>query len=224
MSTETRAAWDALDPSGPPRVTFVREPSTAQISVLLGAFDPPTTAHLAVVGAAARASGSSGVLCLTKTLLARPDDELLPIDRRLDVLDEIAAERGLGLALASHGTYVDVAEALAADGRSACFVIGSDKLEQLEDPSFYRDGEAGVARTFANVSFIVVPRPRIARHRSASRHSALRWLDVADVFERPGDEALSATEVRRRVRAGEPFADLVPQAVAAALRGYTSLR
>jgi nicotinic acid mononucleotide adenylyltransferase len=121
--------------------------------------------------------------------------------------------------MASRGTYVEVAETLAAEGFTARFVVGSDKLGQLEDPSFYPDGQAGVARTFARVDFIVVPRPDALTHRPE-----LRWLEVGEVFERSGDEALSATEVRRRVRAGESVEGLVPQAVVLALRGYTSLK
>jgi nicotinamide mononucleotide adenylyltransferase len=35
---------------------------------------------------------------------------------------------------------------------------------------------------------------------------------------------LSGTEIRRKVAAGEPVEDLVPQAVAVALGGYTAAR
>lgn len=213
----SRVTWNGLDPSAPSEVIFLRRPKTDRIAVLLGAFDPPTNAHLSIVGAAARKLGSSGVLCLTKTLLARPPDELLPIDVRLDVLATVAAEHDLGLAIANRGTYVDVADALRNDGFDASFVIGSDKLAQLEDPSFYPDGEDGVARTFANTTFVVVPRPKRDEGRPG-----LRWLEVDEVFNRPTDASLSATEVRRRVRAGESIDVLVPRAVLLALGGYTS--
>jgi len=195
---------------------MIVEPTSPTVAVLLGAFDPPTNAHLAVVDAAARATGSSGVLCLTRTLLARPDDELLPIEARLDVICAVAADHGLGFAVANRGTYVDVAEAFAAAGSAATFVIGSDKLAQLEDPSFYTDGPAGVERTFSSVRFVVVPRPLPAADRPG-----LTWLEPAEVFERAGDEALSATEVRARVRRGERVDHLVPRAVVSALEGYT---
>jgi nicotinate-nucleotide adenylyltransferase len=211
-------AWDALDPSGPAVVHFLRRPPSGRITVLLGAFDPPTNAHLAVLGAASRLDDATGVLCLTKTLLARDDDVLLGAPARLEVLDVVAREHGLGLAVSNRGTYVDVAEALSAEGWDASFVIGSDKLAQLDDPSFYPDGEAGVSRTFASVRFVVVPRPDRVAHRSD-----LVWLDVADVFDDPAHADISATEVRRRLRAGEPIDGLVPQAVGFALGGYTSV-
>jgi nicotinic acid mononucleotide adenylyltransferase len=219
VSNDARTAWERLDPSAPPTVRFVRPPASRRIAVLLGAFDPPTNAHLAVVHAAARAGDSSGVLCLTKTLLARPSDELLAATDRLAVLEALADEAGLGFALANRGTYVDVADAFTRDGYDATFVIGSDKLAQLEDPSFYDDGDAGVARTFDQVRFVVVPRPEPVRGRAG-----LVWLEIADVFERRGDEDVSATEVRRRIRAGEPVGDLVPPTVEVALEGYTSAK
>jgi len=197
----------------------VLRPQRTRIAVLVGAFDPPTNAHLAIVDAAARADGASGVLLLTKTLLARPPDELLPVTKRLDVLRSIAEADDLGLAIANRGTYVDVAEALRLSGWEASFVIGSDKLVQLEDPSFYADGERGVARTFEEVRFLVVPRP----DRTAGR-PGLRWLEVDAVFNKASQRALSATEVRRRVRRGESVEDLVPPAVVLALGGYTRPR
>jgi nicotinic acid mononucleotide adenylyltransferase len=216
VTEDAWAAWETLDPTGPPEVRIVCEPAGPRVAVLLGAFDPPTNAHLAVVEAAARATGSSGVLCLTRTLLARPDDELLRPTTRLGVIRAVAEDHELGFAVANRGTYVDVSEAFAAGGWDATFVIGSDKLAQLEDPSFYTDGTAGVERTFDLVRFVVVPRPR-----SSGDRPGLMWLERSEVFQRAGDEALSATEVRDRVRRGDPVDDLVPRTVAAALAGYT---
>jgi nicotinic acid mononucleotide adenylyltransferase len=183
---------------------------------LLGAFDPPTNAHLAVVHAAAAAEGSSGALCLTKTLLARPPDELLPLGKRLSVLLDVATENDLGLLIANRGTYVEVGAALASSGTNASFVIGSDKLVQLADPAFYDDGDAGVVRTFEELRFLVVPRPE----RTGDR-PGLVWLDPSDVFDDPALMSLSATDIREALRRGEDVDHLVPRPVAFALRGYT---
>lgn len=212
-------AWERLDPDGPPDAVWLRRPDNDRVVVLLGAFDPPTNAHIAVITAAARVEGAAGVLCLTKTLLARSADELLGAAARLRVLDSLARESNLGLAIANRGTYVDVAEAFRSSGCDASFVIGSDKLAQLEDPSFYPDAERGVARTFTEVAFLVVPRPE----KTGDRRE-LRWLDPAEVFSDPDEQALSATEVRQRFRAGEDVRHLVPRTVGVALEGYTSAK
>jgi nicotinic acid mononucleotide adenylyltransferase len=102
-------------------------------------------------------------------------------------------------------------------------VVGSDKLRQLADPAFYRDGSTGVAATFAEVRLVVVPRPG-----SATDRDDVTVIDPRDVFGSGVSGAdltgLSGTEVRRKVTAGEPVEGLVPQAVAVALGGYTSAR
>jgi nicotinic acid mononucleotide adenylyltransferase len=217
VRNESLGLWDALDPEGPSRVVWLRPPPQRRVVVLMGAFDPPTNAHLAVLRGAAGARNASGVLCLTKTLLARPPDELLPVADRLTLLGELAEHSDLGLAIANRGTYVEVSEALATTGTDASFVIGSDKLAQLEDASFYPDGEEGVRRTFSQVAFVVVPRP----DRTGDR-PGLVWLDPDDVFTDGVQPSLSATEVRERLRRGEQVEHLVPPPVALALAGYTS--
>ena len=179
-------------------------------AVLLGAFDPPTNAHVAILRAAQRRLGSPGLLCLTRVLLARPGDVLLTDDDRLRVLTTLADAEGFGLYVADAGTYLGVARELRAAGIEPTFVVGSDKLPQLRDPSFYPDGEAGVAATFEECDFLVVERDGPGS------------LSVADAFEDPRHAGISATEVRRRIRAGEPVDDLVPPVVAKALEGYTA--
>jgi nicotinic acid mononucleotide adenylyltransferase len=52
----------------------------------------------------------------------------------------------------------------------------------------------------------------------------VRLLDIDQVFADPSHADISASEVRRAVRAGEPVDDLVPLEVARALQGYTSAR
>jgi nicotinic acid mononucleotide adenylyltransferase len=176
-------------------------------AVLLGAFDPPTNAHVAILRAAQQRLAVPGILCLTRVLLARPDDTLLEMNERLDVLGALAAAEGFGLCIAESGTYLDVARELRVAGLEPVFVIGSDKLPQLSDPSFYPDGQAGVDATFRDCDFLVIERGGDA---------------PSDVFENPRHAGISATEVRRRVRAGEPVDDLVPPVVARALEGYTA--
>jgi len=207
-----RTVWDDLDPGSVPRFEILSG-GTGAIVVLLGAFDPPTHAHLDIARASSRAVGRPTVFCLTKVLLDRPPDALLrPMDR-LGLLEAVGAQHGIGLAVCNRGTYLEVHEAALAAGCDPVFVIGSDKLAQLADPSFYADGDEGVARTLDEVGFLVVERGGVAVPE--------RYVRLSDVFE-VGDHAqISASDVRRRVLEGEPVDDLVPPVVARALRGYT---
>jgi nicotinate-nucleotide adenylyltransferase len=204
----------------PPRVAmsgieWIRPVDGARAAVLLGAFDPPTNAHVALVRAAGDRLGIPGAFCPTTVALARGADRLLELKDRLALLEQIADAEGFGLALADHGTYLDVARALRQTGIDATFVVGSDKLPQLRDPSFYENGAAGVAATFAEVSFLVVA-------RLGAPPDPMPHVDAADVFADMKEAAISATEVRRLLRDGESVAALVPPVVAAALEGYTA--
>lgn len=210
------AHWRALDPEGEPAVVWVRPVGGREVAVLLGAFDPPTKAHLSIVRAASRAKGFPGAFCLTRIALDRPDDRLLSDEERVRLLERLVDEERLGFAMANRATYLDVARALRAEGFDATFVIGSDKLSQLEDPSFYSSAR-GPAATFEEVRFLVVPRAGAAIDREG-----VELLDPGEAFDDPADAAVSATEVRRLLRAGHPVDAMVPPVVAESLEGYTA--
>jgi nicotinic acid mononucleotide adenylyltransferase len=219
LSLGLKESWDSLDVDGPSSVAWIRPVEGRRVVLLLGAFDPPTLAHVSIASSASRAEGVPAALCLTKVALARPDDDLMPPVSRLGLLDKVASSRRFGLAVANRGTYLDVHRTLSAEGFDATFVIGSDKLEQLEDPSFYPDGDAGARSTFSEVRFVVVPRGATVVERDD-----VRILEVEEVFDDPGLAVVSSTEVRRRIRAGEGFEALVPSEVAVDLAGYTSAK
>jgi len=201
--------WNGLDPDGPGAVIWCRPVEESRVVVLLGAFDPPTLAHVRLAVAGGRACDAPAAFCLTKVLLARPSDVLFNSVRRLRFLNELAEDERLGLAVANRGTYLDAHRAMRASSIDATFVIGSDKLAQLADPSFYADGARGVEATFSEVSFLVVPRPG-----STVGRDDVRVLDAADVFDDVDEASISSTEVRRRLRAGESVEGLVPPGVA----------
>jgi len=160
--------------------------------VLLGAFDPPTNAHLEILASAADAENRAPVWGMTKVLLDRPPGGLFSFDQRIEIVDAIAHRMDAGFALFEHGTYLEVDRALRAEGFAATFVIGSCKLGQLKDPSFYGYGQDGVDATIAEVSFVVIERD---------------------------EDSLSATRVRRLVADGEDVSALVPSEVAEVVQG-----
>jgi nicotinic acid mononucleotide adenylyltransferase len=203
-----RDIWDELDPAAEPKAVWLRTPAGAKTTILLGAFDPPTLAHLALAR-----RGAAGAFGMTKVLLDRTQAPLLDVPTRLYLLDELASEYGLGLLVRNRGTYLDVAQAVRMTGYDPAFVIGADKLRQLRDPAHYPDGVDGVARTFTQVSFVVVPRPGADVDVGG---------DVLVAEPLPADlRDISATRVREKVADGEPLDGWVPAGVELALRGYT---
>lgn len=171
---------------------------------------------MSIVRGAARACGAPGALCLTTVVLDRPPDRLLPDEERIGLVDRLTAAEGLGLAIANRGTYLEVARAMRAQGIDVTFVVGSDKLSQLSDPSFYDDPD-GPAVTFEEVPFIVVPRGSEPVDRGD-----VEVLRPSEVFDDPADAGISAGEVRRLLKCGRPVGALVPPVVAESLEGYTA--
>jgi nicotinic acid mononucleotide adenylyltransferase len=169
--------------------------------LLLGAFDPPTNAHVEILAQAATSHDREPAWGMTKVLLDRPAAGLFTVEERIELVDAIAERTGAAFAIADAGTYLEVDRTLKAQGIDATFLIGSDKLAQLRDPSFYDDGDRGVAATFDDVAFLVVERD---------------------------EQGLSATRVRDLVGRGMDVSALVPPEVAEALRlggrGYTAAR
>ncbi|MEX2394106.1 MAG: hypothetical protein WD826_06475 [Actinomycetota bacterium] len=217
--TDARTTWGLLDTDGPSEAVWVRPTKGRHAAVLLGAFDPITNAHVELLSAASRHLRMPGAFCLTKVVLARSGEPLLESAVRVAVADDIADRLGFGLVLANRGTYLDVGRTLKTQHYEPVFVIGSDKLAQLAEPSFYEDAERGVDETFAMCRFLVVRRPGADVIRDD-----VDVVEPGEVFSDPSLSDLSASEVRRRVGCGEPFEHLVPPEVALAVRGYTSDR
>jgi nicotinate-nucleotide adenylyltransferase len=100
------------------------------------------------------------------------------------------------------------------------WIIGDDNLAKLEE---WRSIDA----IFAMANFVVLTReahevtPRfrdcVTEARSRPRHGAIVFADNATV-------PASATEIRRRVRAGEPIEDLVPPPVSRYIHHYDLYR
>jgi nicotinic acid mononucleotide adenylyltransferase len=221
-SPSARAAldlWQQLDPEGPAAVVWPRRVAAGRIAMLLGAFDPFTNAHLAIIEGVRRTSAIPTAVCMTKVLLARTDDALFTMQERARILGAVASRVDCGLAFANRGTYLDVGRVLKTSGVDPVFIIGSDKLSQLEDPVFYPDRERGVAATFAELNFIVIPRAG-----SAVMRDDVVVADPRDLFDDTATASISATRVRDDVRRGRSVEHLVPPEVALALGGYTSAR
>lgn len=177
--------------------------------LLGGTFDPPQNGHVAL-GRAALAE--------------------LPIDRLLVLVAAAPGHRGV----------VAPAEARLQLARAA-FELADEVL--LDDHAFTVDAVAG--GRFGDAIFIVGADEGAAFPRWKDPDGVLRWVRLAvgtrsgyppPDLERYGDRvlsfhvespAVSSSEIRARIRRGEPVDALVPPAVAAAIRelglyrGYT---
>ncbi|MFN2545686.1 MAG: hypothetical protein ABR600_14105 [Actinomycetota bacterium] len=195
-----------------------------QVIVLLsGSFDPITVAHLAVADAAAATENAELVLLVysARTLPKDPGapEPLLDEEGRLESIRRLAVHRPrYAMGLCSHGLLAEQVAAVAARFPRARIAVamGSDKLLQVLDPSWYEDRDAVLRGMFVHAELRYALRTgddgaveeALAHPSNAAFVARIRALavprDVADV---------SSRMIRELVANGEDPSDLVPEAI-----------
>lgn len=186
------------------------------IGVLGGAFDPPHNGHLALAEAAREQLRLTTVLFVpTGSPPHKPDRPLTPdLHREAMVALAIAGREGFLLSRADldrPGPHY-TADLLALLRRAwpeneLYFLMGGDSLAQFLS---WRDPQ----RILALARLAVLRRPGWQADLEALR-SALPAIEERLVWLDGPALDISASEIRRRVREGEPISGLVPPAVAA---------
>ncbi|HEX9133786.1 MAG TPA: hypothetical protein VF844_15960 [Ktedonobacteraceae bacterium] len=160
---------DRLDPEAPPQALVVPGSPTPEgkIIVFPGSFNPPTTAHLALLKQAwqfARAHGPMHIY----TAISKHTTDKESVQRPL-LLDRIILletllrnrVRDTGIMLFNRGLYVEQAEAVHVAFplvTKLYFLIGFDKIVQIFDPRYYKDRDLALYELFALAEFLVAPR------------------------------------------------------------------
>ena len=166
----------------------------AVVGVLGGRFDPP---HLGHVALAERAVAEFGIDELHVTVVAdaahKPSDA--SADDRLAMAKLAFARLDAIVELEHHRYTVDALEAAAYD--DPIFLIGADELAAF---STWKDPE----RVLELARLGVATRPGWAPDESSDR------IEIFEIEPHP----VSSTEIRERVRRGEPIDGLVAPGVA----------
>ena len=215
---ELRSHWEALDPDGDPAITTVGTPGdVGSVALLPGSFNPPTAAHVLLAERALREGYDRVLLTLARHTVGKQPSGLTPEDRLLSM--KALSDGGVGVAASSHGLYADQAEAARRLYPKAeiTFLVGSDKIEQIFDPSWYPNREHALERLFSYAGLVVAPRSDQGEivKRALDAPENKRWADRVSVLRlHPAVSDLSSTRVRGLLRAGADPAGLVPSAVA----------
>lgn len=177
------------------------------IALLPGAWNPPTRAHVAMVRASLAWAGEA-VLVLPRAL---PHKEFAGAGfaRRVEWIRQLAVAHGFSAAISDGGLFIEMSrECRSATGSAQVFVVcGRDAAERIVGWDY---GTAGsIEAQLDEYQMLVAPRGGVyvpPAHLADRIHPlalAEDWYEV------------SSTEVRQRIQSGLPWADLVPEAIAA---------
>ncbi len=174
---QVQSLLDQLHPEGQPEALIVPESAMphGEIIVFPGSFNPPTTAHLALLKQARQTVLQQGEgshrdkqtvqlfaamskLTVDKEHVERP----LMLDRVI-LLDHLLKRRlpHTGVMLFNRGLYVEQAQAVQRcfpPVKRLYFLIGYDKIVQILDPHYYADRDASLQGLFALAALLVAPR------------------------------------------------------------------
>src|SRR6266480_2616338 len=181
----------------------------ARLAILPGAFNPPTLAHLAMAESAL--SVADEVLCVVPRAFPHKEYSGAGFDTRVELLRAaLDGNPRFSLASSDRGLFIEMAREARADyGESTGLFIlcGRDAAERIVNWDYGR-GDS-IEKQLEVFELLVASRgghydpPPPIRNR------------VRSIALPPSVEEISSTEVRRRIRTGELWHDLVPRQVAA---------
>lgn len=158
-----------LDPQEEPQVRLVPGSPAPQgdIIVFPGSFNPPTSAHLALLKQARQFGRLHGGMRVYAAMSKRTTDKEtverpLLVDRIL-LLDMVIHRhlRHTGILLFNRGLYVEQAEAVRSTFHKVkrlYFLLGFDKIVQIFDARYYENRDKALRELFALADILVAPR------------------------------------------------------------------
>jgi nicotinamide-nucleotide adenylyltransferase len=160
---------DRLDPEAPPQALIVPGSPTPEGNIIVfpGSFNPPTTAHLALLEQAwqyARAHGPMHIYAaISKHTTDKESVQRPLLLDRIILLETLLRHRvrHTGIMLFNRGLYVEQAEGVHdafPQVTKLYFLIGFDKIVQIFDPRYYNDRDRALHELFALAEFLVAPR------------------------------------------------------------------
>ncbi len=176
----------------------------ARLGIFPGAFNPPTIAHLGLARAALASAVDEVLFVLPEIFPHKTYEGASPRDRIEMLRVALAGEAAMSLAISQGGLFAEIAEECRrayGGGVGLAFLCGRDAAERFVSWDY---GTAGLPRGFG---LLVAARE--------GEYNPPPELPARVTRLRGGAESscISATEVRRRIAAGEPWEHLVPKVI-----------
>lgn len=160
---------DELDPQAKPQARLVPGSLAPQGNIIVfpGSFNPPTTAHLAMLKQARQFGHVHGGMRVYAAMSKRTTgketvERPLLVDRIL-LLDTVLHNHApyTGILLFNRGLYVEQAEAIRSqypEVGQLFFLLGFDKIVQVFDARYYENRDKALRELFALAEILVAPR------------------------------------------------------------------
>lgn len=182
--------------------------SPIRIGILAGSFHPVTRAHLALARAALTVVDE--VILVMPRRFPHKGYEQVNLEQRIQLLRRAAAsaEGRFSVAITEGGLFLEIArEARQAYPESVFFFLcGRDAAERIVGWNY--SGESPIEEQLSEFSLLVADRQGRYQAPVHLQDRVVR-LELDNVFD-----AISATEVRRRIAEGRSWRHLVPDAIA----------
>ena len=182
-------------------------PAPAKLAILPGAFNPPTRAHLAMADAAL--TKVDEVLFALPRAFPHKEYTGSEFETRLDWLRAaLAGYPRFSLAVTEGGLFIEIAqEARTVYGADTelFFLCGRDAAERIVGWN-YGEGD-GIQKQLESFALLVAARGG-AYEPPLEIGNRVHTLSLP-----PGLDDVSSSEVRRRIRAGEPWRELIPSSI-----------
>lgn len=210
---QIQSRLNQLQPEAEPQAVIV--PGSPQpkgtVAVFTGSFNPPTTAHLALLKDAStylrdHFGQAQLYAAFSKRTIDKENVERPLLLDKVYLLHTILKHRlaHIGIMLFNRGLYVEQAKAIHASFpgvRRLFFLIGYDKLVQIFDPHYYTDRDTALLALFKLADLIVAPRGNGGEHEIEELlHQPQNERFAQHVHVMPFDASyrtISSTEVRQ---------------------------
>ncbi len=219
---------DQLQPQAAPQAFVVPGSPQPQgiIIVFPGSFNPPTTAHLALLEQARQyaythlaTSSTQLYAAISKRIVDKEHVERPLIFDRILLLQTVLQHHlpDTGILLFNRGLYVEQAQAVYASFptvKKLFFLMGFDKIVQILDPHYYDDRDVALRELFKLAKLLVAPRGEAHANTLAELLNQPQNQPFASyIHTLPFDPAyrdISSTNIRQQ---SDRYTDDIPQEV-----------
>ncbi len=229
-----REAVRALPREGPAVIQIVKRAASGiqnkkkgTLGILPASFNPPTSAHQALISEAGGAVALDEILLIVDQQAMDKERVAAPLeDRVLMLLALFGGDSRISLGISNRGLFLEKVEAVrkAFPGWDAqlYFIVGYDTIVRVLDPKYYKDRDKALCSLFAQARFLVANREgcdeRDLKELFGQEVNRPFAANVLPLTLPPALARISSTLVRRRLAEGKSVAGLAPPQVAEFLR------